>query len=126
MRGEILAAGERPAWLGYVVAVTAAGEVLGAAGGGMRDGRSGQVYVLYLRLAMRGAGIGTALLDFVTDQQRRRAAVEQWVSVTEGNELGLPFYRGRARGVDVRERMPFVVGEDGAVEAYSVHLARPI
>lgn len=70
---------------GYVVAVDPDGTVLGAAGGGLRDGTVGQVYVLYLRMRLRGRGIGTALRDFVSDQQRRAGAREQWVSVTEGS-----------------------------------------
>jgi GNAT superfamily N-acetyltransferase len=118
VRSEIETAGSSPAWQGYVVAVGPDGEVLGAAGGGLHDGTVGQVYVLYLRMDLRGRGIGTALLDFVTEQQRRAGAVEQWVSVTEGNSLGIPFYL--ARGFVERDRVPFVDG------AWSLRLARPL
>jgi GNAT superfamily N-acetyltransferase len=116
VRGEIQGSG--PTWQGYVVAVDPDDGVLGAAGGGVRDGTVGQVYVLYLRMALRGLGLGTALLDFVTDQQRRAGAREQWVSVTEGNDLGIPFYR--ARGFVERDRVPFVDG------AWSLRMWRPL
>ena len=117
VRGEIESAGATTAWQGYVVAVDPGGSVLGAAGGGVREA-VGQVHVLYLRLDLRGLGIGTALLDFLTDQQRRAGAREQCVSVTEGNELGIPFYR--ARGFVERDRVPFVDG------AWSLRMSRPL
>lgn len=122
VRDEIVRAGETPRWQGYVVAVSATGEVLGAAGGGVAEGR-GQVHVLYLDLSLRGRGIGSALLDFLTRQQTAEGATEQWVSVTEGNELGLPFYR--ARGFVVRGRVPFIEA-DGVVEAWSLRLSRAV
>ena len=78
----------------------------------------GQVYVLYLRMDLRGRGIGTALLDFVTEQQKLAGAHEQWVSVTEGNDLGIPFYL--ARGFVERDRVPFVDG------AWSLRMVRPL
>lgn len=115
---EIESAGATPEWQGYVVAVDPDGHVLGAGGGGVRDGSVGQVFVLYLRMNLRGRGIGTALLDFVTDQQRQTGAREQWVSVTEGNDLGIPFYR--ARGFVERDRVPFVDG------ARSLRMMRPL
>jgi GNAT superfamily N-acetyltransferase len=130
VRREIVSAGEAPAWQGYVVAVSRSGAVLGAAGGGVlgrttgRSAAAGQVLVLYVRLPLRGQGVGSALLDFVTAQQRQAGATEQWVSVTEGNDLGIPFYR--ARGFVERERVPFVTGEDGRVEAHSLRMSRAI
>jgi GNAT superfamily N-acetyltransferase len=99
-------------------------EVLGAAGGGGIDGSVGQLHVLYLDLALRGHGIGTALLDFVTKKQKSAGAIEQWVSVTEGNDLGIPFYR--ACGFVVRERVPYAVAEDGTVKAHSLRMSRTI
>ncbi len=124
VRGEILTAADSSSWQGYVVAVSEAGEVLGAAGGGVLDHAVGHVYVLYLDLGLRGRGIGTALLDFVTDQQRSAGATEQWVSVTEGNDLGIPFYL--ARGFIQRERVPFTFADDGTVEAHSLRMSRAI
>lgn len=124
VRHEISTGGDSPRWQGYVVAVTQRGEVLGAAGGGVADGGVGNVYVLYLDPALRGRGVGTALLDFVTTQQRSVGAAEQWVSVTEGNERGIPFYR--ARGFTVVDRVPYVVADDGTVEAHSLRMRRSI
>ena len=95
-----------------------------AAGGGVLDHAVGHVYVLYLDLGLRGRGIGTALLGFVTDQQRSAGATEQWVSVTEGNDLGIPFYL--ARGFVQRERVPFAAADDGTVEAHSLRMRRAI
>lgn len=124
VRHEIETGGLTPAWQGYVVAVTGDGVVLGAAGGGMTEESVGALFVLYLDPALRGRGIGSALLDLVTAQQRSLGATEQWVSVTEGNELGIPFYL--ARGFAVRGRVPFVVGDDGTVEAHSLRMSRVI
>jgi GNAT superfamily N-acetyltransferase len=124
VRGEITTAGEAPEWQGYVVEVSESVEVLGAAGGGVTGPGIGNVYVLYLRLSLRGRGIGTALLDFLTEQQKSAGATEQWVSVTEGNDLGIPFYV--AKGFVVRDRVPFVTADDGTVEAYSLRMSRSI
>lgn len=124
VRREIASAGDTPAWQGYVVAVAASGEILGAAGGGVSDPASGQVYVLYLDPSLRGRGIGTALLDYLTAQHRAEGATEQWASVTEGNELGLLFYV--ARGFVVRDRVPFVTADDGVVLAHSLRMSRAI
>ena len=120
---EIATAGTSPGWQGYVVASGPDG-LLGAAGGGVDDQGQGQLYVLYLDPRVRGRGIGTALLDAVTEQQRSLGATEQWVSVTEGNELGIPFYR--ARGFGVRDRVPYALRDDGTVEAYSLRMSRTI
>ncbi len=124
VRREIATAEESAAWQGYVVAVSERDEVLGAAGGGVTEGSVGHVYVLYLDPDRRGRGLGTALLDFLTQQQRSAGASEQWVSVTEGNEMGIPFYL--ARGFAVRERVPYATAEDGTVEAHSLRMSRGI
>lgn len=124
VRQEIAAAGADRVWQGYVVAISETGDVLGAAGGGITDDTVGTIYVLYLNLALRGRGIGTALLDFITQQQKSEGATEQWVSVTEGNDLGIPFYR--ARGFAIRDRVPYVMAADGTVEAHSLRMSRAI
>ncbi len=70
VRHEIAAAGADRGWQGYVVAVSEAGDVLGAAGGGITDDTVGNLDVLDLNLALRGRGVGTALLDVITEQQK--------------------------------------------------------
>lgn len=83
-----------PGWLGYQV-VEEDGRVLGAAGGGMTSATTGELYVLYLEPAERGRGLGTALLDRVTEQIRGLGATAMEVSVIEGNDKAIPFYRAR-------------------------------
>jgi ribosomal protein S18 acetylase RimI-like enzyme len=90
-------------WDGWIVAVED-DTVIGAGGGGMTEPGVGEIFVLYLDPARRGEGIGTLLLDAITDQQRAQGAREQWVSVEPENTKGLPFYY--ARGFEVRGKRP--------------------
>jgi GNAT superfamily N-acetyltransferase len=116
IRGEIA---PREGWDGWVVAVEA-GTVVGAGGGGLTGRDVGELFVLYLDPGRRGEGIGTLLLDAITEQQREQGAREQWVSVAADNAKGLPFYL--ARGFDVRgERSEY--GNGGGV---SLRLMRPL
>jgi GNAT superfamily N-acetyltransferase len=122
VRGELAPA--PPGWLGYLVAEIT-GRVLGACGGGLSDEGTGEVLVLYLDRTMRGRGIGSALLQEVTAQQIALGVTRQRVSVIEGNEMGLPFYR--ARGFLQVDRVPFARDErSGQIEAYSLVLERTI
>ena len=98
--GEIAA---REGWDGWIVASEDDG-VIGAGGGGMTEPGVGEIFVLYLDPKRRGEGIGTRLLDAITDQQRAQGAREQWVSVEPENTKGLPFYY--ARGFEVRGEVP--------------------
>lgn len=81
-------------WDGWVVAVED-GKVIGAGGGGMIDATSSEIYVLYLDPSRRNEGIGTKLLDYMTDVQQANGAREQWVSVAKDNQKGIPFYEAR-------------------------------
>jgi ribosomal protein S18 acetylase RimI-like enzyme len=90
-------------WHGWVVAVDD-GLVVGAGGGGMIERGVGEIFVLYLDPTRRREGIGSLLLDAITEQQVADDAREQWVSVEPDNAKGLPFYR--ARGFDVRGERP--------------------
>jgi ribosomal protein S18 acetylase RimI-like enzyme len=101
-------------WDGWIVAAEA-DTVIGAGGGGMTEPGIGEIFVLYLDPTRRGEGIGTRLLDAITDQQREQGAREQWVSVEPENEKGLPFYR--ARGFELRGERPEwgTAPEDGRV-----------
>jgi ribosomal protein S18 acetylase RimI-like enzyme len=83
-----------PHWLGYQV-VQEDGRVLGAAGGGMTGDHKGELFVVYLDPEQRNRGLGTLLLDRVTEQLRQAGATEMWVGVTPGNQRALPFYEAR-------------------------------
>jgi ribosomal protein S18 acetylase RimI-like enzyme len=97
-------------WDGWWVAEEN-GTVVGAGGGGMLRAGVGELFVLYLDPARRGAGIGSLLLDAITGELRERGAREQWVSVAKGNMKGIPFYR--ARGFVERGEQPAHSGSDG-------------
>jgi GNAT superfamily N-acetyltransferase len=90
-------------WDGWIVAVED-DTVIGAGGGGMTEPGVGEIFVLYLDPTRRGEGIGTLILDAITEQQRAWGAREQWVSVLPENTKGLPFYY--ARGFAVRGKRP--------------------
>ncbi|TLS37093.1 GNAT family N-acetyltransferase [Pseudalkalibacillus caeni] len=92
-------------WDGWYVALKDE-EVVGAIGGGMTGADKGEIFVLYLDPARRGEGIGTRLLEFLTDIQKEKGAVMQWVSVSKGNQKGIPFYEARGFQM-VREQKTF-------------------
>lgn len=81
-------------WDGWYVALEN-GEVVGAGGGGMTSEKVGELFVLYLNPSRRGEGIGTRLLNAITERQIEQGATEQWVSVMKGNQKGIPFYEAR-------------------------------
>jgi ribosomal protein S18 acetylase RimI-like enzyme len=83
-----------PDWFGYQV-VEEGGRVLGAAGGGMTAPGTGELSRVYLESAVRGRGLGTLLLDRVTEQIRAAGGTEMWVSVFLGDRAGIGFYRSR-------------------------------
>jgi GNAT superfamily N-acetyltransferase len=82
-------------WGGYFVAVDNE-VVVGAGGGGMTGDTTGELFVLYMDPGRRNEGIGSKLLDVITEQQKEEfQAKEQWVSVQEGNDKGIPFYEAK-------------------------------
>ncbi|XXM74586.1 GNAT family N-acetyltransferase [Lysinibacillus sphaericus] len=81
-------------WNGYFVALEG-DKVVGAIGGGLIDKEKGEVFVLYLDPDRLGEGIGTQLLHVLTQLQISKGATEQWVSVSKGNQKGIPFYEAR-------------------------------
>jgi GNAT superfamily N-acetyltransferase len=108
-------------WQGYLVAETD-GAVVGAAGGGMVSEGVGQLYVIYLDLDHRGAGVGTTLLEAVTEQQRVAGATRQRVAVLADNQHGIPFYLARGfREIERRTYPP-----DGSVAVPELVLERPV
>jgi ribosomal protein S18 acetylase RimI-like enzyme len=112
----------RPGWDGWIVAVEDDG-VVGAGAGGVTAPGLAEVYVLYLDPGRRGEGIGTLLLDAITERHRAQGAREQWVSVEPENAKGLPFYR--ARGFEDRGTRP-AWGVDAGDGRVSLRLARRI
>jgi ribosomal protein S18 acetylase RimI-like enzyme len=83
-----------PDWFGYQV-VEEDGRVLGAAGGGMTGPAEGELSLVYLDPAERGRGLGTMLLNRVTEQIRAEGGTRMWVSVFLGDRAGIGFYRAR-------------------------------
>jgi ribosomal protein S18 acetylase RimI-like enzyme len=81
-------------WDGWFVALDGE-DVVGAIGGGMTGPEEAEVFVLYVLPSRRGEGIGTRLLDHLSDIQRTKGVKKQWVSVTMGNMKGIPFYEAR-------------------------------
>ncbi|MER2262462.1 MAG: GNAT family N-acetyltransferase [Psychrobacillus sp.] len=82
-------------WNGYFVALLN-NEIVGAIGGGVDEKGIAEVYVLYLDPEKRNKGIGTKLLNYLSDVQKTKyGAHEQWVSVAKNNMLGIPFYESR-------------------------------
>ncbi|WP_033827911.1 GNAT family N-acetyltransferase [Bacillus andreraoultii] len=98
-------------WGGYFVAVED-GVVVGAGGGGMIGETTGELFVLYVNPNRRNEGIGTMILDAVTNQQMGEFnATEQWVSVAKGNMKGIPFYEAKGF-VFKHERISYSNSED--------------
>ena len=80
------------AWSGYYI-YEVAGKIVGCIGGGIEAEQIGHIYVLYLDPTEKRKGYGRKLVAGFTKVQKEEAAIsEQRVSVSEGNEMGLPFY----------------------------------
>lgn len=119
VRAEVL---NPQGWDGWLVAVE--GErVVGAGGGGLTAPGVAELFVLYLGPARRGEGIGTMLLEAITEEARRQGAREQWVSVTRDNQKAIPFYK--ARGFVERGEQP-TYGADPSEGIISLRMSRPI
>ncbi|WP_078578127.1 GNAT family N-acetyltransferase [Salipaludibacillus agaradhaerens] len=81
-------------WGGWIIACE--GEaVVGAIGGGMTSAETGEVFVLYIDPSRRHEGIGTKLLERLTDWHKQQGAKWQWVSVMKNNDKGIPFYEAK-------------------------------
>lgn len=81
-------------WDGWYVA-TEENIVVGAIGGGLISKEQSEIFVLYLDPNRRGEGIGSQLLLAITEIQRSKGAINQWVSVAKGNAKGIPFYEAK-------------------------------
>ncbi|GAA3644097.1 GNAT family N-acetyltransferase [Streptomyces sp. S1A] len=91
IRTEIGAPGSGPGWLGWLVAVEPGGVVLGAAAGGVAQAGAGEVYCLCVNADRRREGIGSALLEAVSEQQRGAGAGRQLISLRSARDPLLPF-----------------------------------
>ena len=111
-----------PDRLGYQV-VEEDGRVLGTAVGGLTAPGTGELHVIYLEPGERGRGLGTLLLDRITEQVRARGATEMWVAVVEGNDLAVPFYQARGFVLEGRRR---AYGSTEEENAWSLLLRRPV
>lgn len=90
-------------WNGWFVAEED-GEIIGAGGDGFTGERVAELFVLYLDPLRKRESIGSRLLEVITRDQINRGAEEQWVSVSKGNEMGVPFYE--ACGFELQGERP--------------------
>jgi ribosomal protein S18 acetylase RimI-like enzyme len=102
-------------WNGWYVALER-NNVVGAGGGGMISPTSAELFVLYMDPNRKGQGIGTLLLNAITQEFKGQGASEQWVAVEKDNQMGIPFYkakgfkvRGEARSYQTRPEDNFTV-----------------
>lgn len=70
-------------------------DVTGVIGGGLTSPGVSEIFMLYVEETYRYKGIGRLLLEALTELQKEQGAAEQWVSVQEGNQRGIPFYGAR-------------------------------
>ncbi|EHI69065.1 GNAT family N-acetyltransferase [Streptococcus ictaluri] len=104
-------------WYGYIVAYDG-NDILGCIGGTC-DNEVGFIYVLYVKPDLKGIGIGSALLDFLTEYQIENYLISrQEVYVTTGNTRGIPFYL--KHGFKLQEVIPNWIDEnEGTKNKYS-------
>lgn len=94
-------------------------DVTGVIGGGMTGPGVAEVFVLYMDETYRYRGIGRLLLDALTELQKEQGAVEQWVSVQEDNQRGIPFYEARGFACQGKKSEMTVAGEEQVSLRYS-------
>ncbi|MFI8515058.1 GNAT family N-acetyltransferase [Streptomyces sp. NPDC085460] len=95
IRAEIEIPGGAPGWLGWLVAESEEGRLVGAAACGVPVPGEGELYALAVEEGARRRGIGTALLAAATDRTRGYEAREQRVQLPVEADPALPFYRER-------------------------------
>ncbi|WP_232827950.1 GNAT family N-acetyltransferase [Paraliobacillus sp. X-1268] len=70
-------------------------KVVGVIGGGLKEPNIGEIFVFYVDEEYRYKGVGKQLLERFTEYQLKINVKEQWVSVQDGNQRGIPFYEAR-------------------------------
>ena len=93
--------------------------VTGVIGGGMTDSGVSEVFMLYVDETCRYKGIGRLLLEALTELQKEQGAAEQWVSVQEGNQFGIPFYEARGFRLQGKKMELTATGEEQVSLRYS-------
>ena len=113
LRAELTGPDGQPGWL----VAEEGGAIVGAIRGGLVEATAGEIFQLYVAPAHQRRGIGTRLLQVMTDQQLAQGAREQWASVQRFNPKGLPFFQVRGftaweqrsvRRTNVLEQSPYV------------------
>ncbi|GEL77647.1 GNAT family N-acetyltransferase [Tenuibacillus multivorans] len=79
-------------------------KVAGTIGGVVSEPNISEIYVFYVDEMYRYKGIGRKLLDAFTKEHIKNGATEQYVSVEEENELGLPFYKSRGFQQNIQDK----------------------
>ncbi|RSS51133.1 GNAT family N-acetyltransferase [Streptomyces sp. WAC07061] len=92
IRAEIGIPGGAPAWLGWLVAADTDGTVVGAVSGGVPVDAEGEIYALCVTPARQREGVGTALLEAVTDRMRAHGAAYQRITLPGEQAPALPFF----------------------------------
>lgn len=87
-------------------------DVTGVIGGGMTGPDVAEVFVLYMDEDYRYQGIGRRLLEALTELQKEQGATEQWVSVQEDNQRGIPFYEARGFVYQGKKSETTITGEE--------------
>lgn len=99
-------------WNGWTVALDE-GKVVGAGAGGMISENHGELFVLYLDPNRRNGGLGSMILEAVTNELKTYGAKEQWVSVTKHNEKAIPFYEAKGFNfIHEQDEYGIIEGED--------------
>lgn len=79
----------------YTHVAIADGKVAGTIGGILTEEGTSEIYVFYMDEKYRYQGIGSKLLERFTAEHVNDGATDQYASVEEDNELGIPFYTSR-------------------------------
>lgn len=71
------------------------GTVAGVIGGAMTARDTSEITIFYVDEQYRYQGIGKRMLEKITGDHIKRGAVQQWVSIQQGNTHGQPFYEAQ-------------------------------
>lgn len=108
-------------WSGYYV-LDVDHKIVGCIGGGIIAPKIGSIFVLYLDPKEKRKGYGTILVNQFTQLQKAEYQItEQTVSVSEGNQMGLPFYRRLGFAEETRQKS---YGSNESDPYYSITMRR--